>query len=64
MIYLLLWLLFGSICLNIMWMFRHKQNNTDMKLLHYLKGQLFGLLLGPVMLIFIVLLGIKVRRIK
>lgn len=64
MIYLLVWLLVGSLGVNIMWILNYKSVMDDFYLwkeektskysnYHYLKGLLFGLLLGPFVLILI-----------
>lgn len=55
---ILVWLLAGSIGLNINWIFLDKETMGDfehwknrkqkpIKTIHYIKGFLFGLLLGP-----------------
>lgn len=64
MIYLLSWMLIGSIYINIIWVIKYKLILNDFyywkeektqrySIIDYLKGVLFGLLLGPFVLLFI-----------
>jgi len=47
MIYLLLWMLAGSLAVNIFWILRDMKSDKPDRLSEYISGIFLGLLLGP-----------------
>jgi len=60
--FLLMWVLIGSIATNFLWIYREFERDTDINMYHYCKGIVYGLILGPVSVLYVFKKGLDLMN--